>query len=43
MIKQVERVVETPKDANRAHAVYVVNASDTPNDRVVVEIRLRHE
>ena len=42
-IMQMERVVEKPKDANQAHAVYVVNASDTRNDRVVAEIRLRHE
>jgi hypothetical protein len=42
-ISQVERVVETPRDEVRAHAVYVVNTSNTQSDRVVAEIRLRHE
>ena len=42
-IMQVERVVETPKDAAEAHAVYVANASSTQSDHVVAEIRLRHE
>jgi hypothetical protein len=42
-IMQVERVVETPAQRNTAHAVYVVNASDKPNDHVIAEIRLRHE
>lgn len=42
-IMQMERVVETPKDQNEAHAVYVVNASNTRSDRVIAEIRLRHE
>ena len=42
-ISQVERVVETPKDESQAHAVYVVNASNTRNDHVVAEIRMRHE
>ena len=42
-IMQMERVVETPKDQNEAHAVYVVNASNTQGDHVIAEIRLRHE
>ncbi len=42
-IMHVERVVETPQDNNQAHAVYVVNASNTKNDHVIAEIRLRHE
>ena len=42
-IADVERVVEKPKDENQTHAVYVVNKSDGGNDRVVAEIRLRHE
>jgi len=42
-IMQVERVVEGPKDATQAHAVYVVNRADAPTDRVIAEIRLRHE
>ncbi|HTP88071.1 MAG TPA: DUF4384 domain-containing protein [Bryobacteraceae bacterium] len=42
-IAEVERVVEKPKDAAETHAVYVVNKTETGNDRVVAEIRLRHE
>ena len=42
-ISQIERVVETPNDEAKAHAVYVVNKSSTDSDRVVAEIRLRHE
>jgi len=47
-IMQVQKVVEKPQSGadasgNTAHAVYIVNTSDSNNDHVVAEVRLRHE